>query len=136
MLRFFALALVVTGCANEIPSAATASPSDESNIPSGASGFAQVQAELGARRATALAEIGEAKRAIRTAADDCSAECPLVGSLHLGVDHLCGIDDNHEDGVRCKEQKAIFANIEARVKRDCHGCQNGGKPTDSDDAGY
>jgi hypothetical protein len=121
--RGVAIGAVVAACASEIPSAA-APPSDtESNIPSGASGFAQQEAELGARRATALAEIGEARRAIKSGGDDCGTTCPLIIAFHAGVDHLCNIKEGREDLARCKEALADLVATEKQVKGACEGCK-------------
>ena len=85
-------------------------------------------AELSARRATALAEIGEAKRAIASS-DDCTETCPLLVTLQTGVDHLCALREGQDDAARCKEARTDLTATDARVKKSCDGC----KPARLDD---
>jgi hypothetical protein len=122
--------VTLVACASEIPSAAAARSDDDSkNVPGGAYGWAQNHAELSARRATALAEIGEAKRAIVSGGDDCSETCPLLVTLRTGVDHLCALREGQDDAARCKEARTDFTATETRVRKSCDAC----KPARLDD---
>ena len=110
-------AVALAACTGTPPSAnVSPSTSDEGNIPGHGSGWAQVQAELSTRRATAQAELGEATRAILATGGDCADSCAGVATLRAAVDRLCSIRDSRDDDVRCKEAKSTLATTDARVK--------------------
>ena len=129
LVRVLLGASLIACAADPPPEAAAATSADDDNIPGRASGWAQAQAGLSARRATAQAELGEANRALRTAGDACADACLLLPALHAAVTHLCEIRDNHDDTARCKESRKAVTAAAAKVATACNAC----KPVVDDD---
>jgi hypothetical protein len=116
-----ASAVAVSCGAGTSPPAITAD--DSHAVPTGVSGFTPGQPGLGARRATGMAEVGEALRALETEGDACGSACPSLADLRVGVTHLCSVDDNKDDVTACKEARAQLVTAQTTLVKWCGGCK-------------
>ena len=127
---------VVASCAaSDTPPAETpANPND----PVSTGPWMPGQPDLAARRATGMAEVGEARRALEVAGTACGDACPALASLRVGVGHLCSVADTKDDQKICKESRESLAASALRLKADCGACKGAAAPdADTDpDGGF
>ncbi len=119
------------GCASSTAPAPGAA--EATNVPANASGWMPGRPGLAARRATGQAEVGEARRTLRTVGEACGDACPALDALRAGVKHLCELDDTRDDQKLCKEFRLELLAEEARLKPSCGVCAPPAPPPDASD---
>jgi hypothetical protein len=125
-------ACATTGGAGVTPDAPSNSEGDDS-IPATTAGYLPGRPGIPARRATAHAEIGEARRAMEAAGSDCTEACPAIAQLRVGVAHTCDISSGKDDAKACREAKGRLQKAETELRSRCGECKPPSEPDASDD---